>query len=91
MKILKQISTILLSAVFLPLSCVPAYVCDAADRNGTLITEDTISFYETWKEKYLVQDKYAADVPQYYVYYSEEKYEGGDVSVPVTVSEAHGL
>ncbi len=51
---------------------------------------DAVSFYETWKDKYVVSDKYVTDEMQYYVYYSDEEYDGGNTSVPVTVSEAHG-
>ena len=54
------------------------------------LTSDTIDFYNKWKEKYLVTDKYVSDEVQYYVYYSEVRYNGGNSSVPVTVSEAHG-
>ncbi|MGN0620359.1 MAG: glycosyl hydrolase family 8 [Porcipelethomonas sp.] len=47
-------------------------------------------FYDFWKKKYLVRDEYVSGEDQYYVKYSEESYSGGDRSVPVTVSEAHG-
>lgn len=35
------------------------------------------------------QNPYVTDETQYYVYYSEDTYSGGE-PVPVTVSEAHG-
>lgn len=60
------------------------------DANALKLTDDTVNFYQHWKDKYIVQDKYVTDEVQYYVYYSEEKYSGGNQSVPVTVSEAHG-
>ncbi len=60
------------------------------DNTLVQLTADTVDFYNNWKEKYLVQDNYVTDEKQYYVYYSEEKFNGGNLSVPVTVSEAHG-
>lgn len=51
---------------------------------------DMTTFYDVWKEKYLVKDSYVTDQEQYYVKYSEERYNDDNVSVPVTVSEAHG-
>lgn len=54
------------------------------------ISAETRAFYQQWKNKYVVQDKYVTDAVQYYVYYSEEHYQGGNQSVAVTVSEAHG-
>lgn len=62
----------------------------AEDETTPVVSEDTISFYQQWKEKYLAQDNYVTDETQYYVYYSEEKYNGDNQSVAVTVSEAHG-
>lgn len=53
------------------------------------LSQDTQSFYEYWKDKYIVQDPYITDDAQYFVYYSEEKYSGSE-PVAVTVSEAHG-
>ncbi|MDE6519170.1 MAG: hypothetical protein K2K91_01755 [Ruminococcus sp.] len=87
MKLIKNISAFLSVAVMS--QCV---FCVSNTVNATDIqfTNDTISFYNQWKEKYIVQDNYVTDEVQYYVYYSEEKYNGGNQSVPVTVSEAHG-
>lgn len=51
---------------------------------------DMTSFYNIWKEKYVVKDEYVTNQEQFYVWYSEERYNGDNVSVPVTVSEAHG-
>lgn len=87
MKLIKNISAFL--SVVVVSQCV---FCVSNTVNATDIqfTNDTISFYNQWKEKYIVQDNYVTDEVQYYVYYSEEKYNGGNQSVPVTVSEAHG-
>ncbi len=75
------------------LAAVPAMVlamtalpCRAAQP----LSEDTVSFYEEWKERYLVQDPYVTDEAQYYVWYSEKNYASAGYSVEVTVSEAHG-
>ncbi|MDE6005211.1 MAG: hypothetical protein K2G88_07480 [Oscillospiraceae bacterium] len=54
------------------------------------LSQDTVNFYQEWKEKYLAQDNYVTDEDQYYIWYSEEKYSGNHQSVAVTVSEAHG-
>ncbi len=83
MKIIKNIALFTLTAA-IELSCIPMKT-DAAP-----LMDNTVEFYQYWKDKYLVQDKYVAGEPQYYVYYSDEHYNGGDISVPVTVSEAHG-
>lgn len=54
------------------------------------LSNETLNFYQQWKEKYLSKDKYVTDENQYYVWYGEEKYSGNNTSVAVTVSEAHG-
>ncbi|MDE6087840.1 MAG: hypothetical protein K2G25_05580, partial [Oscillospiraceae bacterium] len=53
-------------------------------------SQDTVDFYQQWKEKYVKQDTYVTDETQYYVWYSESMYTGNNQSVEVTVSEAHG-
>lgn len=83
----KTASTAILAA-FLAQMIAPAQYLTASSAEAALSAE-TVSFYESWKEKYLVKDKYVTDEDQYYVYYSEEQFSGGS-SVPVTVSEAHG-
>lgn len=89
MKITKRITTSIVSVSFAASLAVSAPLCVNAYETSAL-SEDTLSFYEQWKEKYLTHDKYVTDGTQYYVYYSEEHYDGGNASVPVTVSEAHG-
>lgn len=90
MKLIKNISaivmTLAIAQVILPVSAEKHTV----SASETILSEETVSFYNIWKHNYLVQDNYVTDETQYYVYYSEEKYNGGDQSVPVTVSEAHG-
>lgn len=60
----------------------------ASGTNG--VSQETMQLYRFWKTRYVTQDTYVTTEPQYYVYYSEEHYAGDFVSVPVTVSEAHG-
>lgn len=88
MKYLKKISVI---AVAVALSvCSLTVPCSAYEKEQNLSNE-TIQFYDAWKEKYLTKDKYIKQETQYYIYYSEEKFDkNANVSVPVTVSEAHG-
>ncbi|MCM1269188.1 MAG: glycosyl hydrolase family 8 [Ruminococcus flavefaciens] len=89
MKIIKRITTSIVSVSFAASLAVSAPLFVNAYEPSAL-SEDTLSFYEQWKEKYLTHDKYVMDETQYYIYYSEEHYDGGNASVPVTVSEAHG-
>ncbi len=62
-----------------------------ASINGCsgVFTEETVDFYNYWKERYVVKDKYADD-EQYYVWYSDEAYSDDNTGIEVTVSEAHG-
>ncbi|MBP3379658.1 MAG: hypothetical protein J6K77_02185 [Ruminococcus sp.] len=83
----KAAATAILTA-FLTQIIVPAPYMSASSAEISL-SDETVSFYEAWKEKYLVKDKYVTNEDQYYVYYAEEQFTGGS-SVPVTVSEAHG-
>lgn len=62
--------------------------CTAAETKS--FSSETTNFYELWKNKYIEQDTYVTDETQYYVFYEEEKYSENGISVPVTVSEAHG-
>lgn len=84
MKWIKKISAVILASTVLQ-GVAPF----AVSADNTQLSQDTINFYNQWKEKYLVQDNYVTDETQYYVYYSEEKFQG-NASVAVTVSEAHG-
>ncbi|MDE6036108.1 MAG: hypothetical protein K2G36_09395 [Ruminococcus sp.] len=81
MKFIRNLSAVVLSVMML--QGIPVHA-----ENG--LSQDTLDFYDYWKQKYLVQDNYVTDETQYYVYYAEDKYNGGNQSVAVTVSEAHG-
>ena len=63
---------------------------DCTYTNAEKLTNETIDFYDYWKEKYIVQDKYVTDDTQYYVWYSDTPYSENNNGVEVTVSEAHG-
>ncbi|MCM1530258.1 MAG: glycosyl hydrolase family 8 [Alistipes sp.] len=71
------------------IQCVIPASCSNAASEKVSLSDETVSFYEAWKEKYLTKDRYVTGEDQYYVYYEEEHFTGG-YSVPVTVSEAHG-
>lgn len=90
MKRMKKLSALALAAVISQSTFCITDTENTIDANALQLTDDTVSFYQQWKDKYIVQDRYVTDEVQYYVYYSEEKYSGGNQSVPVTVSEAHG-
>ena len=80
MKLFRKIAVSVFSAAIFAVSSIS---CVSA--------EDSInSFYEKWKNNYVVRDTYVTDEDQYYVWYSGEKYNNDNQSVAVTVSEAHG-
>lgn len=54
------------------------------------LTKETTSFYEQWKNKYVVKNPYVTSEEQYYVWYSGETYDQNDSETAITVSEAHG-
>lgn len=91
---LSLIAVISCSSSVLPVSGMTA---DAVTNDNTVrqyksstISAETKSFYDYWKEKYLVQNPYVTEKEQYYVFYGEQTYAEAGYSVPVTVSEAHG-
>lgn len=89
MKYTKKIFAIMLAAAAAPVFRITSTE-NTVNAAEVRLSNDTVDFYNQWKEKYLTQDSYVKDEVHYYVYYSEEKYTGGNYSVPVTVSEAHG-
>ena len=89
MKQCQKITVILTAALLIvqnsSLFSTAAY---AADSNREQTLQET---YLQWKDTYVMEDTYVqTGDPQYYVSYSDERYAGDGVSVPVTVSEAHG-
>lgn len=65
-------------------------MCAVADSEKGIFTDETVEFYNYWKEKYIVQDTYVTDENQYYVWYSDEEYSDNNTGIEVTVSEAQG-
>lgn len=65
-------------------------MCAAAGGEKGIFTDETVEFYNYWKERYVVQDTYVTDEKQYYVWYSDEEYSDNNKGIEVTVSEAHG-
>ena len=76
---------------FAPCGRDDRFRCRTPGRSGGDYGQDSdmTAFYQEWKSKYVRQNPYVTDETQYYVYYSEDTYSGGE-PVPVTVSEAHG-
>lgn len=87
MKKFKKIITALCVCVT-ALSAVQTSAVYAAEP--TVLSEDTLNFYNQWKDKYLVKNPYSANEEQYYVWYSGERFEDNKTTTAVTVSEAHG-
>lgn len=85
MKTLNRMLAFGLALASLP---VAGSTCVQAKDTGNL-TSETVEFYNYWKEKYIVNDKYT-DSNQYYVWYSDTPYSDNTTGVEVTVSEAHG-
>ena len=77
------------STLLFSLNTIPCAAAEPLSPSVQLVSEETANFYKQWKEKYLVQNSYVTDEAQYYIWYSETSYTGGD-PVAVTVSEAHG-
>ena len=77
------------SAGLFSLSACPLLTSvQAANADRKQVLQDT---YQQWKKSYVTEDTYiSSGKPQYYVSYEENRYAGDGVSVPVTVSEAHG-
>lgn len=89
MKIRKHIIAALFAASILTSVCAaPCLAAEPLFPTVQPVSEETASFYEAWKDKYLAQDPYVAGDAQYYVWYSGESYTSYPVAV--TVSEAHG-
>ena len=78
------------SALILTALSVSPNMKSAKSSDTVTVSEETMNYYDQWKSKFMLQDNYVKDETQYYVWYGEEKYNGGNSSVAVTVSEAHG-
>lgn len=71
---------------------VIVYVSMADDSSATTntLSEETVNFYEKWKNEYVIKNSYITNEDQYYVWYSGETYSQNNSATAVTVSEAHG-
>lgn len=69
---------------------IPASTYEGDPLSTSTLSEETVNFYNYWKEKYLAQDLYVTNETQYYVFYGEQTYAEAGYEVAVTVSEAHG-
>ena len=67
-KIVAIFSALLLTTGMTEIGCT--YEEPAALSNA--VTEETVQFYQQWKEKYLAQDTYVTNETQYYVWYTKE-------------------
>ena len=74
MKKRQRFAALLLAAGLTISAAAP--LCAAAETADK--TADMIAFYQEWKSKYVRQNTYATDETQYYVYYSEDTYSGGE-------------
>ncbi len=91
MRIFEKISAVIVAVSALSTYFVPVVsIAEVSDVNVNTLSEETVDFYDYWKEKYLAQDPYVQDETQYYVFYGDETFAETGYSVPVTVSEAHG-
>lgn len=86
----KIISTILASAFMITSVFSATHISEVNAVNVSVLSEETLGFYDYWKNKYLVQNPYTTNETQYYVFYGDQTYEQAGYEVPVTVSEAHG-
>lgn len=86
MNILKKVTAFIFALV--SISSMSSMCSEASGEKG-IFTEETVDFYNYWKDRYIVQDKYTDSI-QYYVWYSDTPYSDDNTGVEVTVSEAHG-
>ena len=91
MKLFRTITSTVISAlVIVNTASASASVLAASPTEISRLSDETLSFYDHWKSKYLVKNPYSHDETQYYVFYGDESYAQAHHEVPVTVSEAHG-
>lgn len=86
---LKPILSILTATIILTSAIPTINISEVNALKISTLSEDTLEFYDYWKDKYLVQNPYTTET-QYYVFYGDQTYVQAGYEVPVTVSEAHG-
>ncbi len=84
----KMLALCIAALCSLPLHTTVAFQANAAEVSQ--LSAETTNYYNLWKSKYIVQNPYAKDETQYYVFYGEQTFAEAGYTVPVTVSEAHG-
>lgn len=91
MKYIKKITGLSIVCILVILIVI-VYVSMADDSSATTntLSEETVNFYEKWKNEYVIKNSYITDEEQYYVWYSGETYSQNNSATAVTVSEAHG-
>ena len=90
MPLKKMITVIMTASVAVTCAFPLTSISSTSAVNVSSITEETLDFYDYWKDKYIVQNPYITDETQYYVFYGDQTYAQAGYEVPVTVSEAHG-
>ena len=65
-------------------------MADDSSATTNTLSEETVNFYEKWKNEYVIKNSYITNEDQYYVWYSGETYSQNNSATAVTVSEAHG-
>lgn len=65
-------------------------MADDSSATTNTLSEETVDFYEKWKNEYVIKNSYITNEDQYYVWYSGETYSQNNSATAVTVSEAHG-
>jgi len=86
----KSVSVIAALISIMTYSVTCTSIPDTSAIKADALTDETIAFYENWKDKYLAKNIYVTDEVQYYVWYSGETYADNNYETAITVSEAHG-
>ena len=89
MFIKKMLTVIVTTSVAVGCALPNTALSEAGAADVAAITDETLDFYDYWKDKYVVQNPYTSET-QYYVFYGDQTYAQAGYEVPVTVSEAHG-
>ena len=89
MFIKKMLTVIVTTSVAVGCALPNTALSEAGAADVAAITDETLDFYDYWKDKYVVQNPYTSET-QYYVFYGDQTYAQAGYEVPVTVSEDHG-
>lgn len=91
MKLIKKIMAFA-AVTALTASFTVSDLANVKEVNGAVqtLSNETLNYYEQWKNKYVTENPYVTEEKQYYVFYGEKTYAEAGYTVEVTVSEAHG-